>query len=93
MTENVIIALISKLPANWIITLLIGWFLFRQAKMAWSCLYKLFQDRAAKELLKEQRYYSLLNDYNRAIGNNTQALNEFREVLKDFNVKIRKKKK
>lgn len=87
MSENIILALISKLSANWIVALLIGYFIFREFKKAWNCLYKLFETREAKELNKEQRYYSLLNNYNKALDNNTKALNEFKEAIKEFSNK------
>lgn len=84
MTESVILALISKLSANWIIILLVGYFVFREIKKAWNCIFKLLESREAKELNKEQRYYKLLNDYNQALNNNTQALNDFKEILREI---------
>ena len=92
MSENIILALISKLTTNMVLVLVVLYIIIWQAKKAWNCFYKLHEDQIAKELLKEQRFYKILNDYNLALANNTKAFQEFKEILQKIQIKRKKEK-
>lgn len=81
MTENVIMALIDKLPYGWLVFFIIIYFCRKDVIKGYNCLENLYKKYLAKELARENKYKELIQDYKVIAKENTEVLEKVIKLL------------
>lgn len=71
----------EKLSANWLVFFIIFFFVFKELKKGYKCLYEVWEKSQAKQLQKEQRYYDLIKKNEKIIEKNTEAFEKLSVII------------
>ena len=71
----------EKLSVDWLIFFAFFFFVFKELKKAYGCLYDVWEKSQAKQLQKEQKYYDLIKRNEKIIERNTEAFEKLSVII------------